>query len=205
MEAHTVAVQTHIENDLNYALSAFQDKMCLADDDAIDLPPPPTTTTTTTTTVTDTAAISPAEVEKERNITFETNCIRSQGKQFEFKMPSTHAIIHKNYKSRLTKKATILDSVRLKMQQKQHSTDSAFAQTLWSVAFAACPALALSAAQCLTPLFFWAFLHDTGAFDFDTFDQELFAKSFPSDTVVFKGIRAQSRGGYSKRTHNPYS
>jgi len=48
---------------------------------------------------------------KERIVTFETNFTRGQGKPFQFDILSTHTIAHKNCKSRLMKKVTVLDNI----------------------------------------------------------------------------------------------
>ena len=179
MMQHVLAVQDCIENNLNIAVAALAeddappDNDCGNDDEAINV----------TTTIPVTPSMSPPP---KRNITYAMNPVHSQGQCFEFDIPSTHKIVHKGYLSRLEKESEILYKIRAKMQQSQHQTDSAFAQGLWSIALAAVPALAMSAAQFFIPMMFCVFLCDTGLFDYKKFDRTLFARSFPSDNTLRK-------------------
>ena len=176
MMSHVLAIHDFIESELHVSVEAMR----VVEDAPIN-ESPMTTATTTPSTVTPSMTTP-----RKRNISYETNPVHSQGQYFEFDIPATHKVVHKGYLSRLERESEILYDLRSKLQQKQYQTDSIFTQNLWSIALSAVPALALSAAQYLIPLAFWAFLHDTGVFDFKRFNRNLFAKSFPSDNTLRK-------------------
>jgi len=180
MQAHVVAVQNHIENNLRIDIKSLEEDSPVVIIEANSTPDQQPTTTTPL------AVVEPTPTSQKRNITYELNEIYSQGQRFEFNVPSTHKIVHKNFVSRMEKDSQILWNVRLKLQQNQHYTDSVFGQSMWSIAMAACPALPLSAAQWLIPLIAWAFFYDTGLFDYKRFDNTMFARSFPSDNTLRK-------------------
>jgi len=182
MHGHVVAVKHYIDNKLRI------DVKSLEDDTEIEIelnntPPQPTTTTTTTTTI---DPAEPTPTPQKRNITYEINKVYSQRQHFVLNIPSTHKVVHKNYLSRLESESETLWKIRLKLQQHQYYTDSVFAQGLWSIAMAACPALPMSAAQFMIPLIVWVFFYDTGLFDYKRFDKTLFSRSFPSDNTLRK-------------------
>jgi len=174
MQAHVLAVQDCIENHLHIAMSS------ITESDAV------SATTTTTTPEAERAPTSPPASTPTRNIDFELNPVHSQGRHFEFNIPNTHVIVHKNCSSQLENERDMLNRMRNKAQQKQCKTESTHSQTLWSTALASVPALALSAVQFLMPLLFWAFLQETGLFNCKRFDRELCARSFPSDNTLRK-------------------
>lgn len=183
MIAHVLAVKDHIENQLHITASTL----------LIDESPLIENETNITPTTTTTAPIAPAApTPPTRKIDYEMNPVHSQGQCFEFNIPNAHAIVHKNYLSRVENESEILRKVRQKTQQKQHKTNSVLAQGLWAIAFAACPALALSAAQFLIPLIIYAFFYDTGLFDFKKFNQTKHAKSFPSGNTLRKCCSLQA-------------
>ena len=145
--------------------------------------PPPTTTTAT-------AALTP-EVTPKRQVRLCEDTVRSNGKSVTTQgIPKTHSIVLAADLNRWKNDSKTLSCVRSKLQQKQHSTDSLFGQSLWAIAMAAVPALANSAAQFFLPLVFLAFFHDTGLFD--KLELDLFAQSFPSDWSFRKFIIHQA-------------
>ena len=100
MMGHVLAIQDYIQSDLHIAIESFQEES-VHDDESID------EQTTMTTPV---APAGPPR--KQRHITFELNKVHSQGQHFEFEMPSTHVVIHKNYLSRLEKESDMLRNIR---------------------------------------------------------------------------------------------
>jgi len=153
MAAHVLAVQEHIENHLHIAVSSIQEGDV------------PSTLPTPATPAPMTAPVSPAEPTPTRNIDYKMNPVHSQGRCFEFNIPNSHTIAHKGHLAQLENEREMLNSMRSKFQQKQHTTHSTCTQTLWATALSSVPALAFSAIQLLLPLLVMAFLQDTGMFD----------------------------------------
>ena len=96
-------------------------------------------------------------------------------------LPSTHRIIHSNHCSRWETNSKTLKNVRDKSQSSQCDTSYTFTQALWAIGMASVPHLAMSAAQFLFPIIIYAFLRDTGLFDYNDFALPHLATSFPSD------------------------
>jgi len=77
--------------------------------------------------------------------------IRSQGRTLTFKIPKTHELVHTSHLKALRNKADTLGRVRDKLQSCSNFSNL-YAQSLWAIACASVPALALSAAQYLFPI-----------------------------------------------------
>jgi len=146
------------------------------------LSPEPTTTTTepTPTTTTQTTTVLTPEETPKRQVRFYEETVRSNGQSTTVSgIPKSHSVVLTADLNRWKNDSKTLSNVRNKLQQKQHTADTIFSQSLWAIAMSAVPALANSAAQCLFPLMFLAFFHDAGLFD--RMELELFVQSFPSD------------------------
>ena len=149
-----------------------------------------TTTTpaqpTTTTTTTEAATVTPPETE----IRMELNKFQSCGKEHECWTPHTHKIVHCDHNKRIENDSAQLAKVVHKLQSSRFSAHSVFSQTLFSLAMSAAPALALSAAQRLTPLCFMAFICDTELCRH--IDINKFVASFPSNWLLRKCVHHQA-------------
>jgi len=172
-QKHRGAVCYYIENKLEIAIEALQkEDMEIQNADA-----PEAETTTTTTAAT---TISPPETE----IRMLENTFRSYGKSHTFWLPHTHKIVHRDHNKRIENDSEMLARVIGKIQSPKFTTDSIFAQTLFGIAMASAPALALSAAQHLMPIFMMAFFYDTGLFK--SINVSEYVTSFPSDWLLRK-------------------
>ena len=154
----------------------------------VEEPPLPTTTTAATPSppTTTTTTVTPAEPV----IRMELNTFQSYGKKFEYWIPHTHKIVNASHNKRWENDSIQLAKVVHKLQSSCFTTNSVFSQTLFSLAMASAPALALSAAQHLIPLCFMAFIYDTELFRRININQ--FATSFPSDWLLRKYIHHQA-------------
>ena len=159
--AHWTAINDHVNNVLHWDTNQFQDEMTTTTRAAAEEEETNTTTHAALTTP------SPATTKKPRQINMMKQTISCEGKKFSYKMPSTHKIVHRSQLSALENDRDTLKVVRDKMQKTRYETDSIMAHSLWAIAMAAAPALALSAAQFIAPLIIKAFFHDTGLFDYN--------------------------------------
>jgi len=149
-----------------------------------------TTTTTTTTTTpslpTTTTTVTPAET----SVKMELNAFQSYGKTYEYWIPATHKIVNAYHCKRWENDSILLAKIIHKLESTCFSTNSIFSQTLFGLAMASAPALALSAAQYLLPLCFMAFMYDTGLFR--RINTDSFVRAFPSDWLLRKYIHHQA-------------
>jgi hypothetical protein len=118
-------------------------------------------------------------------IPLETKEIKSQGHTFVIEgVPRSHVVLHKSYLLRLQ---------NLEQQVKELTTglsnyrfdagaSSHFMRTLIAVAVSSCPALPLSQAAVVIPIFCAAFLVDAGLLK--KTDLVKFSKSFPSESML---------------------
>jgi len=146
--------------------------------------PPTTTTATTTTTTTTTATVTPTEIRMLENK------FQSYGKSYTYWIPHTHKIVHRDHNKRIENDSELLLKVVNKLESSCFSTNSVFSQTLFSLAMASAPPLALSAAQYMIPLCFMAFIYDTELFR--RININCFVNSFPSDWTLRKFIHHQA-------------
>ena len=123
--------------------------------------------------------VATTEDKKLKAITFMVVPVKSQGRNLNIKIPTTHRIIPYNLLKRYEKDSATLSAVRKKLRASKH-TASAFGQALCSIGLAAVPNLALKAAMCLLPVLLCAVLEDAGLFE-SKFKLVKFAKAFPSD------------------------
>jgi len=149
----------------------------------LDEPMPSSSTTTTANN--DDAGPVPTPSPPQRNITLHKDSFWSQGRFFEFELPTSHKICHISDIKRWKNGYETTERIKMKFQRKLYRTDCLFSQALWAFATSAAPGLALSAAQWLFPLIVLAFLYDTGIFA-DGLPADTFPKSFPSDATMRK-------------------
>ena len=163
---HWTAMNCHLTNNLHMSAKAM------------------TTTTNDTVKETSTTDNGVTPSPPKRKVNMVKKAIRSQGQEFTIEYPASHILFHDSHVRRWKKDSETLNAIREKLQSNMCQTDSTFAQTLWSVAMTSVPALALSAAQFVTPLIVMVHLWDTGIFK----DIELakFATSFPSDFALWQ-------------------
>ena len=179
---HCNAIMGYIETACDIHRSSLAEEHSSSDDGSTKEPTPEPTTTTTTTNN------APAAKEK-RKINYLPNDFWVEGEKFTIMVPSTHKIEHRSDIKRWQNGHDTCTAIRKKLQCKQCYTNSLFVQTLWSLAMSSVPALALSAAQHVTPLIVHAFLHDTGLFQVSKVGEDnvkiaKFATSFPSDATL---------------------
>jgi len=96
----------------------------------------------------------------------------------------------RDHNERIENHIVLLLKVASKLQSSCFATNSVFSQTLFSLAMAFVPALALSAAQHLTQFCFMAFTCDTKLFC--QLNTNEFTTSFPSDWSLRKCIHHQA-------------
>ena len=169
---HWKGVTNYIEKELEIALESLIEEEEQVDNN-VEAPQLEETTTTT-------PAVTPAG----REVRMELNAFWSYGKQCECWIPHTHKIVNSAHNKRWENEVNLLARVRSKIQSSCFTTGSAFSQTLFGIAMASAPALALSAAQHLMPTFMMAFFCDTGLFNNINLNE--YASSFPSDWFLRK-------------------
>jgi len=168
---------SHVETNCNIDRDSLQE---LVDDDEEAKQELETTTTNNDAPPLPITTPSP----KGREINWVPNTFFVEKQSFTMMVPSTHQIYNEKDVGRWKNGYEIYKRVKEKLQRKQFNTKSLFSQSLFSIAAAAVPAMALSAAQFLFPLIVMAFFHDTGLFD--NIDLEKHIKSFPSDNTLRK-------------------
>ena len=174
-KAHWLAVTTHLSNNLHVdakilAVDVESEKESTTND-AVDEPEATTTTE---------PGVTPSP--PKRKVNWTSKVIKSQGQAFTIECPASHELHHISVVKRWKNDSEILNNIRTKLKSNQYQTNSIFAQTLWSVAITSAPALALSAAQFVIPLFVMAYLWDTSIFKGVKMNK--FANSFPSDGTL---------------------
>ena len=100
-----------------------------------------------------------------------------------FRILTTHKLVCTTHSSRWDKDLDTIRNIRKKIVSSPFSTNE-IGKAMLAIAFASAPALALSAAQCLVPIIFYAMMIDTGLFDYKEFVLQQFAKAFPSDCYL---------------------
>ena len=117
--------------------------------------------------------------------------IKSQGRSITVKIPTSHELVHRAHLKRWQRDSETLARIRSKAQSASNHSNLC-AQSLFAIACASVPALALSAAQCFVPIVFFAMMADAGLFAYQKFDLKKFATSFPSDAYLRTIIQSQA-------------